>query len=285
MAISGYFSEFSLSEIFLLLEQGSKTGRLSIQEQSEQSSRKGKIFYIWFKQGNIAAATDRTDGQGLLLLIQRRGWISAPAAERVLEVCSIDQPAGLCLKTQGLLEAEQLKLIFSQQVLQEVCKLFQLKDGKFQFDANLSLPSSEMTGLTAPAREVTLAGLRVLRDWTMLQDKMPESISGLASVVKDKPKLRLNQLEWQVWEFANGKVPIQDIAKQLQLPLEKIQQVAFRLMVVGLAEEIPFVASAPPQKLDLEMEIFKEEERTAPVKTTFSQSFLNNLVGFLKSKT
>ena len=35
MAISGYLSEFSLPEIFQLIEQGSKTGRLSIQEQSQ----------------------------------------------------------------------------------------------------------------------------------------------------------------------------------------------------------------------------------------------------------
>ncbi|MFZ4667626.1 MAG: DUF4388 domain-containing protein, partial [Prochlorotrichaceae cyanobacterium] len=38
MAISGYFSEFSLAEVFQLLEKGNKTGRLSIRESSQTDS-------------------------------------------------------------------------------------------------------------------------------------------------------------------------------------------------------------------------------------------------------
>jgi len=287
MAISGYLSEFSLPEIFQLLEQGNKTGRLSIQEQVHQSSQKDQGFHIWFKQGYIVAASDRMDGQGLLSIIQQRGWISARVATRITEVCAVNQPAGLCLKAQGLLEAEQLKLLFSQQVLQQVCKLFELKDGQFQFDNKTPLPSAEMTGLTAPPKEVTLAGLRVLRDWTFLQGKLPEVTSGLVSAVSGKPQLRLNQLEWQVWEFANGNASIQEISKQLQLPVEKIQQVGFRLMVVGLAEEVPLLMDSPAQKSDFEMPLLEAkeaEEKVNTVQAAVSQSFLQNLVGFLKGK-
>ena len=284
MTISGHLADFSLPEIFQLLEQGSKTGQLSIQEKSNQSSHKGKTFHIWFKQGHIVAAADRLDGQGLLSMIQQRGWITARVASRITEVCAINQPAGLCLKAQGLLEAEQLKLLFSQQVLHQVCKLFELKEGQFEFDNKTPFPSAEMTGLTASPKEVTLAGLRALRDWTMLQNKLPESASGLASAVTGKPQLRLNQLEWQVWEFANGNAPIQAIAKQLQLPIEKIQQVAFRLMVVGLAEEIPWVTETPAQTSYLDIGMLAAEKKSDPAESIVSQSFLQNLVGFLKGK-
>jgi len=287
MAISGYLSEFSLPEIFQLLEQGDKTGRLSIQVQTQahHSLQKGHTCHIWFKQGQIVAASDRLDGQGLLSMIQQRGWISARAVARITEVCAVNQPAGLCLKAQGLLEAEQLKLLFSQQVLQQVCRLFEVEDGQFQFDGKAALPSGEMTGLTAPPKEVTLAGLRVLRDWTMLQSKFPEITSGLLSIVTGKPSLHLNQLEWQIWEFANGSAPLQEIAKRLQLPIEKIQQVAFRLMVVGLAEEVPLVVEMPLQKTNLEMEMLDVAERSSVSSNTVSQSFLQNLVGFLKGRT
>ena len=285
MAISGYLSEFSLPEIFQLLEQGNKTGRLSIQERSDHPSYSGKIFRIWFKQGHIVAAADRVDGQGLMSIIQRRGWINSQVATRIVEVCAINQPAGLCLKEQGLLEAEQLKLLFSQQVLQQVCKLFELQDGQFQFDPKIPLPSAEMTGLTAPPKEVTLAGLRVLRDWSVLQDKLPEAGSGLVSVAHGKPQLRLNQLEWQVWEFANGNAPIREIAQQLQLPIEKIQQVAFRLMVIGLVEEVPLLVEASAQEPNLEMSILTVAEKTGIAPASFSPSFLQSLVGFLQGKT
>ncbi len=282
MAISGYLSEFSLPEIFRLLEQGNKTGRLSIQERSEIPAHKGKIFRIWFKQGKIIAAGDRIDGHGLLSMIQNRGWVSSRVASRITEVCAFDQPAGLCLKEQGLLEAEQLKLLFSQQVLQQVCKLFELQDGQFQFETKVIAPVSELTGLAAPPSEVTLAGLRALRDWTMLSDKLPEPASGLISTIVGKPQLRLNQLECQVWEFTNGDVPIQHIAKQLKLPLDKIQQVAFRLMTMGLVEEVPFVnTEIPSQKQDLEMPISGSSGNS---NSSPSNAFLLSLLGHLKNK-
>jgi hypothetical protein len=231
MAISGYFSEFSLAEVFQLLEKGNKTGRLSIRESSQTDSEVRNFFYIWFKQGNIVAASNTLDGNGLLSIIHKRGWISARVASRITEVCALNEPAGLCLKSQGLLEAEQLKLAFVQQVLQQVCKLFELADAQFMFSSNISLPNSEMTGLIASPREVTLAGLRVLRDWSILQQKLPDDTSGLLGISSLSPKLRLNQSESRVWEFTNGQVSLKTIATQLQFPIEKIKQIAFRLMI------------------------------------------------------
>ena len=296
MAISGYFSEFSLAEVFHLLEKGNKTGRLSIRESSSHKtdSAARNCFYIWFKQGNIVAASNKLDGTGLLSIIQQRGWISARVASRITEVCALDEPAGLCLKSQGLLEAEQLKLAFAQQVLQQVCKLFELGDAQFLFSSNTSLPNSEMTGLIASPREVTLAGLRVLRDWSILQEKLPDDTSGLLGISSLSPKLRLNQSESRVWEFTNGNVSLKTIATQLQFPIEKIKQIAFRLMIVGLVEEVPFVTETPttPPKADnehydLNVPEWRDLDKSnkSSQNNVVSQSFLQNLVGFLKTKT
>lgn len=296
MSISGSLSEFSLPEIFRLLEQGNKSGRLSIHAQSNSLCDKEdalcnkenpshfQFSYIWFNQGRIVAAADRLDGQGLLAAIQQRGWLSVRSASRIAEVCLVGQPTGLCLKSQGLLEAEQLKLLFGHQVLQQVSKLFELPDGKFRFEVNTPLPTSEMTGLSAPPREVTLASLRVLRDWTVFQDKLPEASSGMVSIVPGKPQLRLNQLEWQTWEFAGGNVAIREIAKHLKLPIEKIQQVVFRLMLVGVAEEVPMLVEAPTQQSDYKMPAMLGLEARANPSSMVSQSFLNSLVGVLQTK-
>lgn len=98
MAISGLLSELSLPEIFQLLEQGNKTGRLTIKATSLYPSQQDQNFYIWFKQGHIVAAANRLDGQGLLSIIQQRGWLTIRAASRITDVCATNQPAGLCLK-------------------------------------------------------------------------------------------------------------------------------------------------------------------------------------------
>lgn len=291
MAVTGYLAEFSLAELFQFLEQGNKVGLLTICPLQDADSGQQRNHHIWFNQGRIVAAGNALDQQGLLRMISKRGWLGDRAASRLAQSCHIGTPIGLCLKSQGALNAEQLKLLFYAQVMQQVCALFTLKDGWFQFDAKAPLPVAEMTGLSAPATEVTLAGLRALKDWSALFDKLPESTSALISVIQGKPQQKLTQTEWQVWEFVNGGVSLTAIAKQLQLPLEKVQQVAFRLMVSGLAEEMPLVAetaaATPPTALVSEAPelVIPASSSTASSSTSVSQSFLKNLVGFLRGKT
>lgn len=281
MAVTGYLAEFSLAELFQFLEQGNKVGLLTICVLADVNTAQQKNYYIWFNQGRIVAAGSSLDQQGLLRLISQRGWLGDRAASRLAQSCVVNTPMGLCLKSQGVLNAEQLKLLFYAQVMQQVCALFTLKDGWFQFDAKAPLPVAEMTGLSAPATEVTMAGLRALKDWSALTDKLPESTSALISSISGKPQQRLNQTEWQVWEFVNGTVSLAAIAKQLQLETEKVQQIAFRLMVSGIAEEMPLMAEAPQAMINPEP---LEAIASQPGATHVSSSFLQNLVGFLKGK-
>lgn len=278
MAITGYLSEFSLAEIFQLLEQGHKTGLLTIRTLMTPNTEQVKSHYIWLNQGRIIAAADCLNQKGLLYLISKRGWLGDRAASRLSQACSLDTPMGICLKSQGVLQAEQLKLLFYSQVMRQVCALFELKDAWFEFNPRTPLPTAEMTGLSAPATDVTLAGLRALRDWSALSEKLPSPTSALISIIAGKPQARINQTEWQVWEYTNGTVTLEAIAEQLRLPVEKVQQVAFRLIVVGLVEEIPMITTTPFTNSSTEMAHNVAEE------TTVSQSFLQNLVGFLKGK-
>ncbi len=287
MAITGYLAEFSLAEIFQLLDQGHKTGLLTIRSLLDTGIKPLKNHYIWFNQGRIVAAANGLNNQGLLHLISNRGWLGDRAASRLAQACSLETPMGLCLKSQGVLQTDQLKLLFYTQVMRQVCALFELKDGWFEFDSRAPLQSAEMTGLSAPATEVTLAGLRVLKDWTTLADKLPSLSSAIVSAVKGKPHLPLNQTEWQLWEFANGTTSLEAIATQLHMPTEKVQRVAFRLMVVGVLEEIPVVAEMPEMKIpSLEGESpAVSGSHESHEGSSLSQSFLKNLVGFLKGKS
>lgn len=284
MAIIGTLSDFSLPELFQFLEQGQKTGELILTENLETPSATPQ-HHIWFRQGRIVAAADRSDHKGLLHLMQQRGWVQ----ERVVSLLTNDHlketPLGLYMKSQGLLEAEKLKLLFYVQVMQQVCKLFTLKEAQFSFTARQSLPMIEMTGLSSPGTEVTLAGLRALKDWSSLEDKLPAPNSALTSVIKGKPELRLNQTEWQVWEYTDGDLSLEEVAEHLQLSVIQVQQIAFRLIVVNLVEELPMVhlLKAAPTK-EVEPVLGNTADKT-PQNPALSQDFLNNLMGFLKKKT
>lgn len=151
MCTTGSFSDFSLPEILQFIEQGRKTGLLTVRALSESPASKTSVHYIWVEQGCIVAAANRLDGQGLVNLIEQRQWVSDRVIYKLAQLCPTDKPLGKYLFDQGVLQAEQLKQLFLTQVRQQVCALFNLQDGEFQFKQNVSLPRLELTGLSISA--------------------------------------------------------------------------------------------------------------------------------------
>ncbi|HEY9603725.1 MAG TPA: DUF4388 domain-containing protein [Allocoleopsis sp.] len=287
MAITSSLAEFSLPELFQFLDQGSKTGLLTLRFQLDTPNNEKRVRHALIHQGRIVAVTKRLDHQCLLAMICQRGWISPEVLREQVNRCPANIPIGLYLKTQGFLQPEQLRLLFHAQVLQQVCALFRLKDARFKFDSKATLPTTEMTGLSLSATEATLMGLRVLRDWRSLTDKLPEPTSALSRIVVGKRHLRLDSLEGRLWQMANSSVPLDAIASQLKQPIEVIQQTAFRLISVGLVAEVPMLAPSRARCAD--------DDLLEPIAATvnpdkenngqpLSNSFMQNLLGFLRSK-
>ena len=287
MAITGSLSEFSLPEIFQFLDQGQKTGILTIRDLKDLSTGKSLLRHIWLINGRVVAAGDRLDNRGLARLIEQRGWITDVHRSEMERLIQENAPLGLNLKSLGILQPDQLKLLFSVQVLRQVCSLFQVETGQFRFDAKSDLPKSEMTGLSLPATETTLMGLRSLKDWQILQNKLPEPNSTLFNIISGQPQLRLNAGETQLLSLSDGSTSLKKVADQLGLPIAKVQQIAFRLIVVGLVEEVPDIDMGMSNSINNADAIdgdTSEQVTTSAERTPISNSFLQSLVGFLQHK-
>lgn len=154
MSTIGFLRDFPLPEIFQFIDKGRKTGVLRLRALPDYSSTMPAVHYIWIYEGRIVAAANRLDQQGLISLIKQRNWVSPQVATKLFQFYRNNQPLGLRLKNQGVLQDEQLKHLFQVQVLQQVCALFQLKDGQFKLDQNVPIPMREMTGLSVPSAVV-----------------------------------------------------------------------------------------------------------------------------------
>ncbi|MDJ0775964.1 MAG: DUF4388 domain-containing protein [Mastigocoleus sp. MO_167.B18] len=267
MAFTGYLSQFSLPELFRFLEEGYKTGLLTIRKLNSNNSQSKhsqsnylpsnyspstdsssnnlhpnlitETHYIWLQQGRILAAAESLDNQGLISILSKRGWNKSNLTLKDFEEHSSTKTTmGLYLKSQGIVKAEQLMLLFRAQVTEKISPLFELNNAEFNFEANSSLPLAEMTGLSIPATEATLMGLRNLEEWNQLSAKLPDPTSSILAKTKERPKIRLEYKESQVWKYANGSSSVQKISEELKFPLEKVQQIAFRLIVSNLVEEV-----------------------------------------------
>lgn len=273
-------SDFSLGELLRFLEQGRKSGRLLLrpteQQQTAASSATSEPEWcLFFSNGKIVAATHSSNPKGLQQLIESRGWLRATSLERLLQVRPLTTPLGIYLKEQGILTSEDLQLLFKQQVLTPLPRLFALKEGWFEFSPSSSLPLMEMTGLRASPLSIALTGLRLLEDWTPLLDKLPLATSTLVSAIEGHPPYRLDPQEWQIWEYVNSNLTLEEIAEHLSVAVLEVQKASFRLMVAGLVEEVPKISQEDPTII---------EAVPAPIQPPklLTQQFLQQFLSFLK---
>lgn len=244
MSIIRTLDSFSLPELFKLIELGSRSGRLIIEPAiSQTTNRREGIYYIWFKDGYLIAASNCLNQTGLINLIAKRGWLSPAIINRLRTLCPTGIPLGIYLHKMKLLSTEKLNLAFQLQ-LHQVYRLFQLSGGRFRFDdlAELknrivTVPWLEMTGNRLKTSEVSLYALRLMENQDNLVGQLPAPSQILRRVVS-QPQLKLITLERQLWDFADGQTSLMAIARIIQQPIARIQITAFRLIALGWVEAI-----------------------------------------------
>jgi hypothetical protein len=280
MSLTGYLSEYSLAEIFNFVQDGNKTGLLSIESDRCLSRSLDNAYYISFQAGRVMSVSHGRglEHRGLLEMMGQRQWLSPEQLTGLsINANKLGQPLGTYLKSCNALDTEQLRLLFDAQVVANICKLFgEIHYGRFNFNPQAALIYAEMTGISQQAKEVSLLGLRMLRDWSSLSTKLPTPTSVLQRSSSTLPDLRLDSQESKVWSLALGELSIAKMAAELGLQIERVQQISFRLCAIGLVEEVLPVAIDKPIAL--------QPADSHPATTPISASFLGKLMGFLKKK-
>jgi hypothetical protein len=183
MCTSGDLTDFSLKEIFQFIEKGHKTGLLTIHVLPKSQAMLPPVYYIWIYRGRLVAAANRLDQQCLISLIKESHWVRKRVVTRVNQFCPLDKPLGLCLRNQGVLNAEQLKQLFHIQVLQPVLALCQVENGEFKFEQNVPMPPREMTGLSVPTG-VIVSLLDAMNYVQQIVDPLPSPSDVLHCIAK-----------------------------------------------------------------------------------------------------
>ena len=156
MSTQGSLTDFSLLEILQFIENGKRTGLLTLSTLSTSTTALESVDYIWVCRGRLVAVANRLDNLRLVELINQQQWVSERVVTKLAQLCPIEQPLGLYLLNQGVLKTFQLKQLFFLQTLQRIEPLFQLNNAQFRFDPNVLLPRQEMTGLSVSPRNLML---------------------------------------------------------------------------------------------------------------------------------
>lgn len=294
MSISSSLDLFLLPELFRVIEEGNKTGRLIVQiPLNNQTSHLKRIYYLWFREGYLVAISDRLNHRGLITLIETRNWLSPLITDKLRTLCPTEVPLGVYLDQMKLLTRDKLRLIFQLQ-LHQVYQLFELNTGWFRFDELselrdrlMTLPWLEMTGHRMKATEVAMYGLRLVKDGQVFSEKLPKSSVALQRTV-NQPLLKLIALERKIWEQADGSTSIETIASELIQPVKNIQIAAFRLIVMGLLEEVlmnnyEIESTNLLSSSNLVLARAERQEFLANPKQSTNKSLFNNLLKFWRN--
>jgi Domain of unknown function (DUF4388) len=284
---TGYLSEYSLAEIFNFIQAGNKTGILSIEPKSESDNFPAIVeelmletpcYFVSFQRGRIMSIFHglKYENQDLLAAIAERQWIAAEQIQGLRKKLSqLMLPWGLHLKILNVISSEQIRLLFETQVISKISKIFEIEQGRFNFDPKAELNYPEMTGLSLYAKDAVLLGLRQLKNWSGLTNKLPNPNAGLQRLSSEPRGLKLENDERLVWQLAIGKMSIREIAAQLDLEIDKVRQIGFRLCSIGVMYEVELESLPPPIEIATRV---GGGSASVPVST----SFLSNLVGFLR---
>ena len=252
MTLSSSLASFSLPELFRFIEEGKKSGRLIVQPQLDNvrstsqgvaSSKLKSIYYVWFQDGYLVAITDRLNCRSLIEFVENRGWLSTLVTSKLRVLCPPEMPMGVYLHKQKLLSKEKLSLVFQIQ-LHQVYELFKLHQGLYRFDELeelesrlLTIPWLEMTGHRMRATQVSLYGLRLISSWGDFAEHLPDPYFALQRL-SNSPVLKLTPLEQEVWQLANGKNSLKEMAVTTKRSLQEVRVIAFYLIMVGLVEGV-----------------------------------------------
>lgn len=243
MPLHSSFADFSLVECFRLIEQGHKTGRLTVSCPIGDPAAKIKR-YFWFTQGRFVAASKTLNGTDLASEIVRRNWLSQRVLEKLIKLSKQGRPLGLNLKLMGALPSEQLAALFGFQ-LRQLTPILEVSEGEFQLDCHAPILYSEMTGLSLGAMEVAVGALRRVQRWEALEAILPQKTSAIQRWKTRRLTMKLTGMEMEVLELADGRKSLAQISQLLGYGVNATRYAAFRLMIANLVDEVPPLPDYP----------------------------------------
>ncbi|MBN2258798.1 MAG: DUF4388 domain-containing protein [Anaerolineaceae bacterium] len=235
MALKGNLRDFTLLQLFNLVNLAVKTGSLIVETADDKAQ-------LAFRVGKLAYASLEKDDSSLAGILMRGNKINASQyriiRERGTQIA--DQELGLLMINAGYFSQDDILSMLHDYYIGVVHKLFAWMEGSFYFDENQTTPEGRIP-VRIDLENLIIDATRMTYEREMLEDEIPSL--DMAVKFSDRPganleKIRLNPEEWKVVNYVNPKNTLRQISRTLHLSEMEIRRIIYALLQAGIVELI-----------------------------------------------
>lgn len=235
MALRGNLKDFSLPDVFQLVQLSRKTGVLRIVGQDAEGT-------IWFRDGEVFFAQSdwRRDHLGERLVAAQR--ITPAALARALEIRSAEpddgRRLGQILVDEGYITHQVLEAFVQEQIQDTIFDLMRWEEGDFDFEV---LPDvvDEDIGLSVSVENIVMEGSRRLEEWGRIKKKVPSTdmVFKMATAPGEGTfEISLKPAEWNLLLLVDGTRSVSELAHTTRRTDFEVARIIYGLFSAGLLE-------------------------------------------------
>ncbi|MDI6872811.1 MAG: DUF4388 domain-containing protein, partial [Actinomycetota bacterium] len=268
MALKGSLKDFSLPDLFQLLNFGKKNGTLNLIRGQARG-------YICFRNGEVFFATTNWKRQSLGMKLLGAGIITRAQLEEALELqktTARGQRLGQLLIRLGYITKEQLEVFVEEQIQDAVFEMLRWTDGEFEFQPGVVFPEEDI-GLSISTEELIMEGSRRLDEWNRIEKKIPnlDAVFKMTSMQgREAAQISLTPEEWMVLTHVDGEKTVRQIVELTGMSTLHTCKILYGLISSGLLENVTpdreeKEAESRLERLARELEAAGGEERVMEV--------------------
>lgn len=235
MALRGNLKDFSLPDVFQLVQLSKKTGVLRIKRADAEGS-------IWFRDGEVFFAQSDWNREPLGQRLVNAGRITPSALAKAIEVRSREPEGGRrlgqILVDEGYITQPVLEAFVQEQIQDTIFDLMRWDEGEFDFEI---LPEvvEEDIGLSVSIENIVMEGSRRIEEWNRIKKKVPsmDMVFKMATAPGEGTfEISLKPTEWNLLLLTDGTRTVGELARDLGKTDFEVARIIYGLFSAGLLE-------------------------------------------------
>lgn len=239
MALEGNLTDFSLEDMFRLLQTGGKSGVLHVEHGGRQvvaCFREGALTYAG-DAGPVEPAGERLVQGGVISekqLRQARGLMKIQKRDRA------GRRLGRILADEGYVEEPVLRRLVSVQVADALFDLLRWDEGELRFEPGEEVAEADI-GISVPVDEALEEARRQLEAWERIRERIPggDTRFGMAAAPGAKSvDIHLKPEEWLLLCHLHGGRSVAELVALTGRSEFDVARVLFDMSAHGLVVEV-----------------------------------------------